>query len=93
MARPKVSLNEVMGKGAAKSLSLDNIAEVLGEKMPRLPLNNVGKVRLIQALRNRYGASYRNLPGVSSMLAEFDERVEHDNRLEQMKRIKLKTVR
>lgn len=91
MSRPKVSLNEVMGKaGAVKKISLASLPEVLGEKMPRIPLNKVGKVRLIQALRNRYGAGYRNLPGVSDMMAEFDEECEHGERLEKMRRIKIK---
>jgi len=91
MARPKVSMNEVMGKaGAVKRISLASLPDILGEKMPRIPLNGVGKVRLVQALRNRYGAGYRNLPGVSDMMAEFDEACEHDEQIEKMRRIKVR---
>ena len=89
MARPKVSMNEVMGKGGVKKMTLESLPEILGEKMPRLPLNRVGKVRLIQALRNRYGASYRNLPGVSDVLKEFETATEHDDTLAKLRKIKL----
>jgi len=89
MARPKVSMNEVMGKGAAQKITLSSLPEILGEKMPRLPLNRVGKVRLIQALRNRYGASYRNLPGVSDVLKEFETAADHDDTLAKLRKIKL----
>lgn len=90
MARPKVSMNEVMGKAGAQKITLERLPEILGEKMPRLPLNRVGKVRLIQALRNRYGASYRNLPGVSDVLKEFEAATEHDDTLAKLRKIKLR---
>lgn len=88
MARPK--LNEVMGKAATQQrITLERLPEILGEKMPRLPLNRVGKVRLIQALKNRYGASYRNLPGVSDVMREFEDAVEHDDTLAKIRKIKI----
>ena len=90
MARPKVSMNEVMGKGATQKITLANLPEILGEKMPRLPLNRVGKVRLIQALKNRYGTGYRNLPGISDVLKEFDTASDHDETLAQIGKIKLR---
>ena len=89
MARPKVSMNEVMGKGAGQKITLERLPEILGDKMPRIPLNRVGKVRLIQALKNRYGAGYRNLPGVSDTLREFEDATEHDEMIERVKRIRV----
>jgi len=91
MSRPKAHMSEVMGKtGATQKITLANLPEILGEKMPRLPLNRVGKVRLIQALKNRYGGSYRNLPGVSELLHEFETETEHDDMLAKMRKIKIK---
>lgn len=93
MSRPKATMNEVMGSAGGQKTgrtpTLESLPELLGEKMPRLPLNKVGKVRLLQALKNRFGDGYRNLPGVLGILEDFDLRVEHSNRVEKMKRIKL----
>lgn len=74
MARPKTTLNEIMGKnGETKTISLSNLHEYLGEKMPSLEYHPMGRVRLIRALAMRFGPGYRNLPGVSALLKEFDD--------------------
>lgn len=93
MSRPKATLNEVMGgsggQKTGRAPSLENLHELLGEKMPKIPLNGVGRVRLIQALKNRFGVGYRNLPGISDMLKDFDVHIEHAERVEKMRRIKV----
>lgn len=71
------TLNELLG--GEGEISLDNLKEVLGEKMPELPLNRIGKYRLTTALRNRFGEGYRNIPGVKNVIKSFEEKVETEN--------------
>jgi hypothetical protein len=43
------------------------------EEMPELEPTPMGRHRLLQAFRGKYGASFRNKRGVSKILKEFDE--------------------
>lgn len=73
----KVSLAELMGRaGAAKSerkLTLDDLGDLLGERLPKLEYTPVGRMRLANALRNRFGDNYRQLPGIDDVMKEFDD--------------------
>ena len=88
----KTSINELMGsKGGsakAKSLSLDDLGEILGERMPKLEFSPVGRLRLTTALRNRFGDNYRNLPGIDGIMKEFDTEAKFNVKLQEMKMIK-----
>ena len=89
----KVSLSELMGsKGASSSgsLSLDQLPDILGESMPELPRNNVGRFRLVRALQQRFGKNFRSLPGVSNLITEFDKDVELEDKISRLKKIKIK---
>lgn len=89
----KVSLNELMGGGArsgAKSLSLDDLGNLLGERMPKLEFSPVGRLRLTTALRNRFGDNYRNLPGIDGIMKEFDKESHFNVKLQELKQIKYK---
>lgn len=87
----KVSLNELMGsKGTKRTLGLSDITDLLGERMPNLEFSPVGKLRLTNAFRNRFGADYVNLPGVSDVMKEFDEQVKHHIKIQKMKMIRSK---
>lgn len=73
-------LGELLGKsGEKQDLSLEDLPELLGEKLPELPMNRVGKYRLMNALKQRFGAGYRNVPMVSKILSEFEQRVNDEN--------------
>jgi len=85
----KISIQEIMGKDAGPRISLENLGDVLGEKMPRLPKNRVGRMRLIQALKNRFGAGFRNLPGVQDVMSEFDDNIKSQTTLNKMRMIKV----
>lgn len=93
MSRP--TLNELMGAkgGEAKSrkLTLKDLETLLGERMPKLDYSPVGRLRLTTALRNRFGDSYRNLPGISDIIKEFDEEAKFAVKLQEMKMIKPKS--
>ena len=50
------SLGELLGSASdKKELGLKDLPEILGEKMPDLPKNRIGKFRLLNALQNRFG--------------------------------------
>ena len=82
----KATLGELMG--GARGMSLNDLDDILGEKKPELPRNKVGRYRLMQSLRNRFGNGYRNIPGVKNLIAEFDDEIRHKSLLDKMGRIK-----
>lgn len=89
----KVSLAELMGSNAASQsgsggMHLSRLHEVLGEAMPELPRNPVGRHRLVRALNQRFGANFRSLPGVSDLVKQFDDEIEFEKRVARMKAIR-----
>lgn len=84
----KVSLHELMGKSGGKDLTLDHLGDLLGERMPKLEFNPVGRLRLTTALRNRFGDGYKNLPGIEGILKEFDKEAAFSVKLQEMRMIK-----
>lgn len=84
----KASLNELMGKsGEKKDLGLDDLQELLGDRMPNIEFSPVGRLRLITALRNRFGDNYRQLKGISGILKEFDEESKFNIKKQEMRMI------
>lgn len=80
-------MGELLGKSGAKSdLSLADLPEILGEKMPELPKNRIGKFRLVSALQARFGPAYNNIPMVTKLIKEFDDEVETENIIRANKR-------
>ncbi len=77
MAGKTASLAEMMGRKSEQAkeqgLGLDDLKELLGEGMPDLKFNAVGRIRLVRALKQRFGAGFRSIPGVSGIMKEFDE--------------------
>ncbi len=73
------SLNELLGKTSEGELELKDLPKILGEKMPELPYNRVGRYRLQNALKLRFGPGFRNIPGIKNLLHEFDEMVGIEN--------------
>lgn len=87
----KVSLAELMGSQASRGdLSLSKLPEILGEAMPELPRNSVGRHRLVRALQQRFGSNWRSLPGVKGLVKEFDDEVSIERRIAQIKQIRMK---
>lgn len=75
-------------KAEGKKLSLSDLPDLLGEKLPEYDFSPVGRHRVVTALRNRFGNGYRNLPGVSDILKDFDQEVHFQTKLNKMKAIK-----
>jgi hypothetical protein len=70
--KKKASLRELMGK--KEVVTLDDIREILNENLPNLPLDDVGRYRLVKALQQRFGKNFRSLPGVDNFVKDFDKR-------------------
>jgi hypothetical protein len=93
--KKNVSLGELMGKGGDKAkggrkLTLDDLGEILGERMPKLQFSPVGRMRLTSALRVRFGDGYHHLPGINDILSEFDKEAAFNVKLQEIKQIKYK---
>lgn len=74
---PRKSLAEIMGSSASQAvqqrpLSFGDLPDLLGDGMPKLEFTPLGRIRLVKALRNRFGAGFRNVPGISDLLNDFD---------------------
>lgn len=78
------SLSEMLGSGKSQ-VTMENLPEVLGLKMPEIPHNRVGKLRLVHALQQRFGANYRQTPGVNDLLAEFEQKLSDNEIIEKNK--------
>lgn len=88
----KKTLNELMGKrggdaASARKLTLDDLGDILGERMPKLQFNPVGRMRLTSALRQRFGDNWQHLPGISDIVKEFDNEAKFNVKLQEMKLI------
>lgn len=88
----KESLNELMGRSGAavhkRKLNLNDLHDLLGERMPKLEFNPIGRLRLTNALRNRFGNEYHNLPGIGDIMKEFDHESAFSVKLQEMKQIR-----
>lgn len=75
------TLGELIGRpdGSPETLSMADLPALLGDKLPELPPNRVGKYRLLNSLKLRFGAGFRNIPGVKNIISEFDKNVETEN--------------
>lgn len=81
------SLGELLGSaGDKKELGLEDLPQILGEKMPDLPKTRIGKFRLINALQNRFGNGFRNIPMVGKIIKQFDDEIEFENTIRRNKK-------
>lgn len=71
------SLNEIMGRNAdhfeKHGIEFHHLPELLGEQMPPLQFHALGRMRLMNALKHRFGAGWRNKPGINKLMSKFDE--------------------
>lgn len=82
MSRSKekpASIAELLGKEPNGRMVADDLPKLLGEKMPELPRNRLGRYRLMNALKLRFGIGYKNIPGIKDIIADFDQQVETEN--------------
>lgn len=90
----KARLSEILGgagtaeKAQRRKLSFDDLGDLLGDSLPEIPFNAVGKFRLTNALKGRFGEGFRNIPGVKDIISDFEERRSFEDRISQLKAIK-----
>lgn len=89
----RASLGEIMGKQGAsmagsKTLSFDDLPNLVGEAMPDIPFDRVGRHRLINTLKGRFGTNFRNIPGIKDIIKDFDTRVEYEDKVRRMQNIR-----
>jgi hypothetical protein len=80
--RPKdqpASLAELLGKEASGRLTAKDLPKLLGAKMPEMPRNRIGRYRLMNALKLRFGSGYKNIPGLKDIISDFDADVDVEN--------------
>lgn len=73
----KGSLQEIMGKRGEdfgkNGIGLHDLPHLLGDNMPKLEFHPLGRLRLMAALKQRFGENYRNVPGIHKLIEKFDE--------------------
>lgn len=79
------TLGEMMGKQTAPS-SLKDLPELLGEKMPEIDYTELGRMRLLKALRVRFGTGFQNLPGIKGIINEFDTELKYNKAIKANRR-------
>jgi len=88
----KTTINELMGSGGDKAktgkLTVADLPNLLGERMPKLEFTPIGRMRLATALRNRFGDNYKHLAGIEDLMREFDREAEFNVKKAEMKLIK-----
>jgi hypothetical protein len=57
-------------------MNLAPIKEVLGEDIPDITPTPLGRYRLVQSLKAKFGENYRNIPSARKVMDHFDS--EHD---------------
>lgn len=84
------TLGELMGSRgehfAKNGLELDDLPQLLGERMPKLQFDPLGRHRLINALRDRFGANFRNIPGVQQVINKFDDHAKREIEFHRIKK-------
>lgn len=95
MAAKRSVLAELMGSAGAdaaqRGLQLSHLPELLGEGMPELPRNPVGRHRLIRSLQQRFGPNFRSLPGIKDLVKQFDDEIALEVKVQRMKAIKARS--
>ena len=91
----KLSLAEILGKKGASSssqrkLTLEDLGDLIGEGLPEINFDAVGKHRLLTALRNRFGDGYRNISAAKDIITDFEEKRRFEERLQDLRAIKYK---
>ncbi len=75
--KANLTLGEVMGRKGESAhshgLELSDLPDLLGEGMPHLEFHALGRVRLMRALRTRFGENFRNVPGIQSLIKKYDD--------------------
>ena len=59
-------------QSSGRKLDMTMYKEALGQDIPDFPLNKIGRYRLQQALKYKFGPGFNNVSGAVKLLAHFD---------------------
>jgi hypothetical protein len=65
-------MKDMMAAKNPGSFDSSGLEESLGDDIPQLPLTKVGKFRLQQFLRRKFGAGWRNVSQAKNILSRFE---------------------
>lgn len=70
----KMIISKINSIGGVPKMDTSKISRFFKpEEMPSVEPTPLGRHRLVQALRNKYGETYRNKPGVIQAIKDFDD--------------------
>lgn len=67
------------------AMDMKPIKKVLGEDMPDISPTPLGRLRLLNALKAKFGANYRNIPGAAEALSHFSDEMRYFEALRKVK--------
>lgn len=71
------SKNELMGKmGNKESYTMEDLPELIGDAIPDITRDRVGRLRLQHLLQKRFGVTWQSYPGLKSLMEDFDKDME-----------------
>lgn len=84
-----ITLRELINKKQPEGfLDMTPHRDLFGEDLPEVPLNNIGKFRLMSLLRMRFGANYKSFSKSKEIMDSFDnESKMHLMKLKMQKRM------
>ena len=85
MMRSVRDLIEIQKGNKELKMDLKPIEKVLQPPLPEIEPTPLGRHRLIQALRNQYGPSYRNHKEVMKAIEHFDQEKKYFDLMRRMK--------
>jgi hypothetical protein len=72
MATGPITLNKLSQMRESPKIDTTPFKKLLGDSIPNIEPSPLGRYRLLQAFRNKFGATYRNTPGVEEAIQHFD---------------------
>lgn len=81
----ELTMRHLMAVSGEPKMEMGPIHKALGETGLQLDPTPLGRYRLLSALRNKYGPSFRNNTQAQSALRHFDGEFQHYSKIRQIK--------
>ena len=69
----KHAMHKILRSAAIPRLDPEPIARLLGDMMPKLDASQRSRIRLMTAMRAKYGEGFKSIPAVEDALKHFDD--------------------
>ena len=70
-----MKMKDIANRGQVGFFDLSRWTDQLGEDTPKIPLNRIGRFRLLQLLRRKFGVNFKNVGQAQQILKVFDTKV------------------